>query len=184
MTVIDIAIATIPGMVLLLAVGIGGDALSALVRNIAMSRHDLKRLTAEAEAARQAYDVHARRLGEKNKDLLTAESHYTGVMRELQNARHAEAALQDPHNNILFEIGKPLAGDTGWYVRLLLHRKHELFNGLGTSPTGNEGYRTGRLVIWGVDKQTAEQLCQQRFSTESSVLSIQPFNGKLKREDV
>lgn len=184
MTVIDIAIATIPGMVLLLAVGIGGDALSALVRNIAMSRHDLKRLTVEAEAARLAYTTQAQRLAEKNKELLTAESHYGGIMRELQSVRHAEAALQDPHNNILFEIGKPQAGETGWYVRLLLHRKHELFSGLGTSPTGSDGYRTGRLVIWGVDKQTAEQLCQQRFSTEASVLSIRPFSGKLKREDV
>lgn len=184
MTVIDIAIATIPGMVLLLAVGIGGDALSALVRNIAMSRHDLGRLHAEAEAVRQAHDAQAQRLNEKNKELLAAESHYQGVMRELQGARHAEGALQDPRTSTLFEIGKPQAGDTGWYVRLLLHRKHEMFNGLGTSSTGSDGYRTGRLVIWGVSKQTAEQLCQQRFTTEASVLSIQPFRGKLKMSDV
>ena len=111
MTVIDIAIATIPGMVLLLAVGIGGDALSALVRNIAINRHDLKRLSAEAEAARLAYTSQSQRLNEKNKELLAAESNYNGIMRELQGVRHVEAALQDPNNNTLFEIGRPQAGD-------------------------------------------------------------------------
>jgi hypothetical protein len=184
MTVIDIATATIPGMILLLAVGIGGDALSKVVRGVATSRFDLDRLTKGVGAARDAYSDQARRLDEKNRDLAKVESQYLDVARELHSLRAAESALKDPHNNTVFEIGRPLAGSSGWYAKLLLHRNHDMFNGLGTAPTNAEGYRTARLVFWGINGDTARQLCRQRFSKDASVLSIQAFRGKLKRSDV
>lgn len=184
MTVIDIAVATIPGMLLLLAVGIGGDALSKVVRAVATGRFELGRLNTAAEVARATYREQARQLEEKNRELAKVESQYLGVARELHSLHVAESALKDPHNNTVFEIGKPLAGSAGWYVKLLLHRKHDMFNGLGTAPTNAEGYRTGRLVFWGINSDTARQLCRQRFSKDASVLSIQAFRGKIKRGDV
>lgn len=184
MNIVDIAIATIPGIILLLAIGIGGDAVSRLVKKMATKHHNLSRLNAETEAARQVYLEKADALGKRNKELQGIESQYLGVFREVQSMRMAEEALQDPHNNTVFEIGRPSAGSVGWYAKVLLHRKHEMFHGLGTTATTSDGYRMGRLVIWGVDGDTARQLCRQRFRREASVLSILPFHGKLKRADV
>ncbi|MCW0235094.1 MAG: hypothetical protein OJJ21_15945 [Ferrovibrio sp.] len=184
MSLIDIAIATIPGMILLLAIGIGGDALSRVVKTMATNRYDLPRLTAATESARRVYQEAAGLLANRNKDLQAVESQYLGVFREIQALRNAEEALQDPQNNTVFEIGRPAADASGWYVRVLLRRKHGMFNGLGTISSGSEGYRMGRLVLWGVDGDTARQLCRQRFNKEASVLSIMPFRGRLKRADV
>jgi hypothetical protein len=184
MSIVDIAFATIPGMILLLAIGIGGDALSRLIKTMATRHHDLGQLTASAEAARRVYQEKAGLLADRNKQLNGIESQYLGVFREVQALRNAEEALQDPQNNTIFEIGVPATDAPGWYARLLLRRKHEMFHGLGTVSTNSEGYRMGRLVIWGVDGDTAKQLCHQRFNKEASILSIQPFRGKLKRADV
>ncbi|WP_341895464.1 hypothetical protein [Ferrovibrio terrae] len=184
MTIVDIAIAIIPGIILLLAIGIGGDALSRVVKNMATNHHGVARLNAETEAARHTYLDKASDLAARNKELQGIESQYHGVFREAQALRHAEQALQDPQNSTVFEIGRPTAEATGWYAKILLHRKHAMFNGLGTTSTNADGYRMGRLVIWGVDGDTARQLCRQRFSKEASVLSIQAFRGKLKRADV
>lgn len=184
MSIVDIAIATIPGMLLLLAIGIGGDALSRLIKTMATNHHDLGRLTASAETARQVYQEKAGRLADRNKELQKLESQYLGVFREVQALHNAEQALQDPQNNTVFEIGVPVADAPGWYARVLLRRKHDMFHGLGTTSTNSEGYRMARLVIWGVDGETAKQLCSQRFNKEASILSIQSFRGKLKRADV
>jgi hypothetical protein len=184
MSIVDIAIATIPGIILLLAIGIGGDALSRLIRTVATNHHDLGRLAAATEVARRVYVEKAGLLADRNTELQRIEGQYLGVFREMQALRHAEEALQDPQNNTIFEIGHPTADATGWYARVLLRRKHDLFHGLGTASTNSEGYRMGRMVIWGVDGDTARQLCRQRFNKEASILSIQPFRGKLKRADV
>lgn len=184
MSIVDIAFATIPGMILLLAIGIGGDALTRVLRTMATNHHNLERLTVQAEAAREVYQEKARVLAERHKQLQGIETQYHGVFRELQSLRNAEEALQDPQNNTVFEIGVPAAGAQGWYARALLRRKHGMFHGLGTTATSSEGYRMARLVIWGVDGDTAKQLCYQRFNKEASILSIQPFRGKLKRADV
>lgn len=184
MTIVDIAIATIPGIILLLAIGIGGDALSRVVKNMATNHHDIPRLNAATEAARRAYLDKAEELAARTKELKAVETQYLGVFREVQTMRQAEEALQDPSNNTVFEIGYPRRDSTGWYAKVLLRRKHSMFSGLGTTDTNNDGYRMGRLVIWGVDGNTARQLCRQRFNKEASVLSIQPFRGKLKRADV
>lgn len=184
MSIVDIAFATIPGMILLLAIGIGGDALSRLIKTMATRHHDLGQLTATAEAARRVYLEKAGLLADRTKQLNGIESQYLGVFREVQALRNAEEALQDPQNNTVFEIGVPAMDAPGWYARVLLRRKHEMFHGLGTVSTNSEGYRMGRLVIWGVDGDTAKQLCHQRFNKEASILSIQPFHGKLKRADV
>lgn len=184
MSLVDIAFATIPGMILLLAIGIGGDALSRLIKTMATNHHDLGRLTASAEVARRAYQEKAGVLADRNKQLQGIESQYHSVFREVQTLRNAEEALQDPQNNTIFEIGVPAMDAPGWYARVLLRRKHEMFHGLGTTSTNSEGYRMARLVIWGVDGDTARQLCQQRFNKEASILSIQPFRGRLKRADV
>jgi hypothetical protein len=69
-------------------------------------------------------------------------------------------------------------------VKVLLRRKHAMFTGLGTTPTNSEGYRMARVAIWNVNQDTAKQFCVQRFSKEASVLSIQPFRGKLMIADV
>lgn len=184
MSIVDIAIATIPGMILLLAIGIGGDALSRLIKTMATNHHDLGRLTSAAEVARRVYQDKAGLLAARNKELQGIESQYLGVFREVQALRNAEAALQQPQNNTIFEIGVPSTDAPGWYARVLLRRKHDMFHGLGTTATNSEGYRMARLVIWGVDGDTAKQLCRQRFNKEASVLSIQSFRGKLKRADV
>lgn len=184
MNLIDIAIATIPGMILLLAIGIGGDALSRVVKNMSTKHYDLSRLTTAADAARHLHQEKAGLLAERNKELQGVESQYFGVYREIQALRQAEEALKDPQNNTIFELGQPTAGAPGWYARILLHRKHAMFRGLATTATNSEGYRMARLVIWGVDGDTARQLCRQRFYKEASVLSIQSFQGKLKRADV
>lgn len=184
MNIVDIAFATIPGMILLLAIGIGGDAMSRVIKTMATNHHDLGRLTSSAEAARQVYQEKAALLADRNKQLQGIESQYLGVFREVQALRNAEEALQDPQNNTIFEIGVPAVDAPGWYARVLLRRKHDMFHGLGTTSTNSEGYRMARLVIWGVDGDTAKQLCHQRFNKEASILSIQPFRGKLKRADV
>lgn len=184
MSIVDIAIATIPGIILLLAIGIGGDALSRVVKNVATNHHDISRLNAATEAARRTYLDKASVLADRNKELQGIEVQYLGVFREVQALRHAEQALQDPSNNTVFEIGHPKRDSTGWYAKVLLRRKHDMFGGMGTTDTNNDGYRMGRMVIWGVDGDTARQLCRQRFNKEASVLSIQPFRGKLKRADV
>jgi hypothetical protein len=184
MSIVDIAFATIPGMILLLAIGIGGDALSRLIKTMATRHHDLGQLTATAEAARRVYQEKAGLLADRTKQLHGIESQFLGVSREVQALRKAEEALQDPQTNTIFEIGVPAVDAPGWYARVLLRRKHEMFHGLGTVSTNSEGYRMGRLVIWGVDGDTAKQLCHQRFNKEASILSIQPFRGKLKRADV
>jgi hypothetical protein len=184
MSIVDIALATIPGIILLLAIGIGGDALSRLIKTMATNHHDLGRLSATVEAARQVYQDKAGLLAERNKELEKIEAQYLGVFREVQALRKAEEALQDPQNNTIFEIGYPTADATGWYARVLLRRKHDMFHGLGTTSTNSDGYRMGRLVLWGVSGDTARQLCHQRFNKEASILSIQPFRGRLKRADV
>ncbi|MEK9969001.1 MAG: hypothetical protein VW600_07680 [Ferrovibrio sp.] len=184
MSLVDIAIAIIPGIILLLAIGIGGDALSRLIKTMATNHHNLGRLAAATEEARQVYQEKAGLLNDRNKELQGIESQYHGVFREVQSLRKAEEALQDPQNNTIFEIGYPTADATGWYARILLRRKHDMFTGLATTSTSSEGYRMGRLVLWGVDGDTAKQLCHQRFNKEASILSIQPFRGKLKRADV
>ncbi len=184
MSIVDIAIATIPGMILLLAIGIGGDALSRVIKKMATNHHDLGHLTAATESARQIFHEKAAQLAERNKRLQGLESQYLGVFREVQSLRNAEEALQDPQNNTVFEIGVPAMGAPGWYARVLLRRKHDMFHGLGTTSTNSEGYRMARLVIWGVDGDTARQLCHQRFNKEASILSIQSFRGQLKRADV
>lgn len=184
MTITDIAFALIPGMILLLAIGIGGDAIARFVGNIATSRSDVAGLTRKVGVVRGSYNEAMAQLEARKKVLQEVESQLGGVQRELASLRQAEAALADPHNNTVFEIGRPLAGSEGWYVKLLLHRKHDMFAGLGTTSTNSEGYRLGRLVYWGVDADTVAQLCRQRFSKEASVLSIKPFRGKLMRTDV
>ncbi|MEK9970398.1 MAG: hypothetical protein VW600_14755 [Ferrovibrio sp.] len=184
MSIVDIAFATIPGMILLLAIGIGGDALSRLIKTMATNHHDLGQLTSSAEAARRVYQEKAALLAERNKQLQGIESQYHGVFREVQSLRNAEEAPQDPLTHTIFELGGPAMVAPGWYARILLRRKHDMFHGLGTTSTNSEGYRMGRLVIWGVDGDTARQLCHQRFNKEASILSVQPFRGKLKRADV
>jgi len=184
MDIVDIAIATIPGMILLLAIGIGGDALSRVIKTMATNHHDLGRLTLSTESARQVFQEKAALLADRTKRLQGLESQYLGVFREVQALRNAEEALQDPQNNTVFEIGVPATGATGWYARVLLRRKHDMFHGLATTSTNSEGYRMARLVIWGVDGDTARQLCHQRFNKEASILSIQSFRGQLKRADV
>ena len=69
MNLVDIAFATIPGMILLLAIGIGGDALSRVIKTMATNHHDLGRLTSAAEAARRVFHEKASQLADRNKRL-------------------------------------------------------------------------------------------------------------------
>src|SRR3546814_3995822 len=84
----------------------------------------------------------------------------------------------DPENYTVFEIGRPAPGCEGWYVKVLLRRKHIMFGGLGTTSTNSEAYRLARVAMWNVNQDTAKQFCVQRFSKEASVLSIQAFRGR------
>ncbi|MFC3678284.1 hypothetical protein [Ferrovibrio xuzhouensis] len=184
MTAVDIATTLVPGLLLLLAVGLGGDAISRTVANVASSRHNLTGLVKEQEGLREVYKDRRERTDTLAKELSGVEHEYLNVHREFEGLRKAEKALMDPEKYTVFEIGRPAPGCEGWYVKVLLRRKHIMFGGLGTTPTNSEAYRLARVAMWNVNQDTARQFCVQRFSKEASVLSIQAFRGKIMIADV
>lgn len=184
MTVVDIATTLVPGLLLLLAVGFGGDAISRVVSNMASNRHNTGALLKEQGGLREVYNERRERAETLAGELSGVERDYLNIHREIEGLRRAEKALVTPENHTVYEIGRPAPDCEGWYVRVLLRRKHAMFTGLGTTPTNSEGYRMARVAIWNVNHDTARQFCTQRFSKEASVLSIQPFRGKLMIADV
>ena len=184
MTIVDIATTLIPGLLLLLAVGLGGDAISRVTGNMASNRYNLTGLLKEQERLHEAYQDRRERADALGKELAGIESEYLTVHRELDGLRRAEKELATPENYTVFEIGRLMADCEGWYVKVLLRRKHAMFNGLGTTATNSEAYRLARVMMWNVNQDTAKQFCVQRFSKDASVLSIQPFRGKVMIADV
>ena len=183
-TVVDIATTLVPGLLLLLAVGLGGDAISRVVSNMANNRHNASGLVKEQEGLREVYNQRRERADTLAGELSGVEREYLNIHREIEALRRAEKALATADNHTVYEIGRPVPDCEGWYVRVLLRRKHAMFHGLGTTPTNSEGYRMARVAIWNVNQDTARQFCTQRFSKEASVLSMQPFRGKLMIADV
>lgn len=174
----------VPGLLLLLAVGLGGDAISRVMGNMATTRHNLTGLVKAQDGLREVYNDRRERTDGLAKELSAVEHEYLNVHRELESLRKAEKALATADNHTVYEIGRPTPDCEGWYVKVLLRRKHAMFHGLGTTSTNSEAYRMARVAIWNVNQDTAKQFCVQRFSKEASVLSIQPFRGKLMIADV
>ncbi|WP_341703603.1 hypothetical protein [Ferrovibrio sp.] len=183
MTFLDAAFAILPGLGLMLFVGIAGDATARGIGRFSARRHNIDGLLERQQALRAVYDERGGRAEGLARELASIESSASAATREYERMRKAEAALANPENHTVFEIGHLTADCDGWYAKALLHRGHEMFGGLATLPTNSEGYRIARLVIWGVSQDAARQICAQRFSNEASLLSLQKFRGFLKIDD-